>query len=1272
LTFLSYSVLGITMFFTLKHLQCNQTKKKESFGGNMKRFCVLAILLFVFLLNLVAQNIVIGESEYSWGFPFRPGFEHWRSASLYTSDEIGHHGTITHLSWRAEDGTFSDPCPLFFPIKIYAKMVEGEVLFPQRWSDLVSGADLLYEGEFPFIGNGWNIIDIDDYYYSHDNLMILCETNLLLEDGAYQWPEFQQSNEQNKHLQGYVSEENMTTTSVRPLIRLSFMSDDDIGATQIGSPIDGWLEMPILPSLHWRTGPGLAPPTYEVYLDTNNPPTTKIAETTDAYYVVENELDYETVYYWQIVPVDYCNEPFPKDECPVGSFTTRPPIVRPVPFYEDFERMERFPIDWEYNLFDVYTRYGDDSVTAYHYIHDNVTDCSFTTCLIGPLPEFTTLEFDYRYIKAPYEIQDIAFELGEGNKIDILISTDGGETFETYYTIDHTNHTTLNSFDRFTVPVVGYGGEIVKFKFLATWSSGSYYLSFDNIGVQEAASEPSFRINPFEKEYGLYHIPLTSEDQLYTISNVGVAPLTVSAVALTGQDPEEFVLTDDNNYPVTLAFGESISFNVKYLPLTDGEKSADLFVSYDDGSAKDYSVPLSGSAYTSLISTFPFYESFEEGNSSNSYEINNWTQAYEPSSPYQRFWSASENSSLYYTGPRTGDFSIILQKQAATWLFRPIVLEAGKSYYFELYARQDTYTGATIKVAYGKSATPSAMTNTIINTSTVKSVLYWDYSGAFTAEESGLHFIGILGTTTVAPQFLTIDDISINKLSDDPEFVISETEIAFDPTGVGETSMLRTFTVGNDSGGEIVIDSAQLSGENTDQFDFADNNTYPIKLKAFQKATFRLFYKPTNSGNHTAKLTINYNDGADKSADVNLSGKGISPIVEDFPYIETFDTYLPAFWTEKRGLLADTTSFADDNSNWYQTSWFASIPYHENGDGAAANIYGSSTIEWLISPSLDLGNHVPGGYKLEFDLALTNYNPSFLPSPDGFDDKFAVVISTDNGENWSAANILRLWDNQGSEYVLNDISNTGERVIIDLIGYSGLVKIGFYVESTVDNANNELHIDNFTITYDATLPVELSAFNAVILKNNTVSINWETQSENSLLGYYIHRSDDDEVENAIRINTTIVQPVNSNSVANYSYNDQEVVLDNTYYYWLQSVEMNGTYEMHGPIVVTVNQNDNNTPGIVYETAFRSVFPNPFNPTTTLSFSLAEKGDVNIKIFNVKGQLVKEIKKPALNKGVHNIVWNGKDSHNRDCATGIYLFRLQTESKTMMKKGMLVK
>jgi len=271
------------MFFTLKQLQCNQTKKKESFGGNMKRFCILAILLFVLSLNLVAQNIVVGESDYSWGFPFRPGFEHWRSVSLYTSDEIGRYGDISHLSWRTQDGTFTNPCPLFFPIKIYAKMVEEDVLFPQRCSELVSGATLLYEGEYPFINSGWNIIDINDYFYSHDNLMILCETSLLLEDGAHHYPDFTQSYEEYKHLQGYVSEENMTTTNIRPLIRISFMSDDDIGATQIGSPIDGWLEMPILPSLHWWAGPGLAPPTYEVYLDTNNPPTTKIAETSDAY-----------------------------------------------------------------------------------------------------------------------------------------------------------------------------------------------------------------------------------------------------------------------------------------------------------------------------------------------------------------------------------------------------------------------------------------------------------------------------------------------------------------------------------------------------------------------------------------------------------------------------------------------------------------------------------------------------------------------------------------------------------------------------------------------------------------------------------------------------------------------------------------------------------------------------------------------------------------------------------------------------------------------------
>jgi len=98
-----------------------------------------------------------------------------------------------------------------------------------------------------------------------------------------------------------------------------------------------------------------------------------------------------------------------------------------------------------------------------------------------------------------------------------------------------------------------------------------------------------------------------------------------------------------------------------------------------------------------------------------------------------------------------------------------------------------------------------------------------------------------------------------------------------------------------------------------------------------------------------------------------------------------------------------------------------------------------------------------------FDLALTAFSGTNVPAPatGGTDDKFIVLISTDNMETWT---ILRQWDNEeGSTYVYNDINSTaeGEQVSIDLSDYVGQsVRIAFYGESTVSNADNNLHIDN--------------------------------------------------------------------------------------------------------------------------------------------------------------------------------------------------------------------
>ncbi len=84
------------------------------------------------------------------------------------------------------------------------------------------------------------------------------------------------------------------------------------------------------------------------------------------------------------------------------------------------------------------------------------------------------------------------------------------------------------------------------------------------------------------------------------------------------------------------------------------------------------------------------------------------------------------------------------------------------------------------------------------------------------------------------------------------------------------------------------------------------------------------------------------------------------------------------------------------------------------------------------------------------------------------------------------------------------------------------------------------------------------------------------------------------------------------------------------------------------------------------------FPNPFNPTTTISFDLASESDVSIIVYNVKGQKVKQLMNEHLSIGQHSIEWDGKDSNNKSIASGIYFYKISAGKSTSMKKMLLLK
>ena len=80
------------------------------------------------------------------------------------------------------------------------------------------------------------------------------------------------------------------------------------------------------------------------------------------------------------------------------------------------------------------------------------------------------------------------------------------------------------------------------------------------------------------------------------------------------------------------------------------------------------------------------------------------------------------------------------------------------------------------------------------------------------------------------------------------------------------------------------------------------------------------------------------------------------------------------------------------------------------------------------------------------------------------------------------------------------------------------------------------------------------------------------------------------------------------------------------------------------------------------------YPNPFNPATTILVSVAaDAGDVDLIIYNVLGQPVRQVWNGPLAAGEHRLTWDGRDGQGQSVAAGVYLYRLQAGDQTRLRK-----
>lgn len=185
---------------------------------------------------------------------------------------------------------------------------------------------------------------------------------------------------------------------------------------------------------------------------------------------------------------------------------------------------------------------------------------------------------------------------------------------------------------------------------------------------------------------------------------------------------------------------------------------------------------------------------------------------------------------------------------------------------------------------------------------------------------------------------------------------------------------------------------------------------------------------------------------------------------------------------------------------------------------------------------------------------------------------------------------------------------------------------------------------------DRVLPVELTSFDAEAI-NGEVALMWTTASESDVARFELSRNGDKIAE---------ITAQNNPTGATYSFTDR--VEAGSYTYELSEVSMNGEHIVLGTTSIELSDG-----AVANEYELGEAHPNPFNPTTSIDFVIANAENVKLDVFNPLGQVVATLADGRMEAGSHTVQFDGAN-----LTSGIYFYRLEAGSFSAMKKMVLVK
>lgn len=491
-------------------------------------------------------------------------------------------------------------------------------------------------------------------------------------------------------------------------------------------------------------------------------------------------------------------------------------------------------------------------------------------------------------------------------------------------------------------------------------------------------------------------------------------------------------------------------------------------------------------------------------------------------------------------------------------------------------------------------------------------------------------------STSINEAELLIDDVLIKDLPETPLASLNYNSIDFDEVEVGTTAnpFGNIIELTNVDAAELAISSiTNLTGTN-----FTSNFDTNITLLADSTYAFGFEYSPTSDVADSVYFEIVTNGGT-----VGVGLKGTGYVLEDNQIQigrDSFtNTHLPLEpWYNYS--YSQTLYLQEDLNTDFELLKSLSYRYTGLAITDAITLYMGHTSQDTLSDWMafeELTQVYQGSLSTEDG---TNWTEIMLDTPFAYnnnDNLIIAIIETQEG-----------YHNMNDDFLASETEQA--------------MSLVFYSDTEVPDPSSppEPELMRFTPNTRFTL-MNMPDFNPIL---NLIA----------------------NVENAEIIwDTPDIDP-NSNFIRYDIYHDSFLIdsTEETYYSLIGFPPGNGivigikaVYVLGESEIVEVTfdwegtpYGDNNTVPVI--TALQGNYPNPFNPTTKINFSLKEAGKVNLEIYNLKGQKVKTLMNKNMDADNHSVIWSGEDNSGKKVSSGIYLYRMKSKGYSETKKMILIK